>query len=76
MNPYATPLAPDMKIEGGDVHIVRDDILMIGCGLRTSMAGIEYLLEQMKPGMQKPLHSRVHELPTERSPTSTWSLHS
>ncbi len=66
MNPYATTLAPDMKIEGGDVHIVRDDILMIGCGLRTSMAGIEYLLEQMKPVMQKPLHILVQELPTER----------
>ena len=66
MNPYATTLPADMKIEGGDVHIVRDDVLMVGCGLRTSMAGVEYLLEQMKPVMQKPLHILVQELPTER----------
>ncbi len=30
-------------IEGGDVHVVRDDILVIGNGMRTSAAGIDAL---------------------------------
>lgn len=66
MNPYEGEPAANLKIEGGDVHIVRNDVLMIGCGLRTSMAGVEYLLEQMKGAMKHPLHILVQELPTYR----------
>lgn len=66
MNPYVGQPTTNMKIEGGDVHIVRNDVLMIGCGLRTSMAGVEYLLEQLKGAMEHPLHILVQELPTYR----------
>ena len=66
MNPYEGEPVANLKIEGGDVHIVRNDVLMIGCGLRTSMAGVKYLLEQMKGSMKHPLHILVQELPTHR----------
>ena len=67
MSPYeVSTLSTPMKIEGGDVHIVRQDVLMIGCGLRTNMAGVEYLLEQLKERVEEPLHLLVQELPTYR----------
>ena len=66
MNPYVGTPTANMKIEGGDVHIVRNDVLMIGCGLRTNMAGVEYLLQQLKSSMNSPLHILVQELPTYR----------
>ncbi len=64
--PYDTPDSANMQIEGGDVHIVREDILMIGCGLRTNMAGIHFLLKQLTTQRTTPLHILVQELPTYR----------
>lgn len=53
----------DIKIEGGDVLIARDDILLIGIGARTSPQGIDLLVENMRnyPGTN---HIFVQELPT------------
>jgi len=36
--------APVVALEGGDVHVLRDDLLVVGCSERTSTAGIERLL--------------------------------
>ncbi len=49
-------------IEGGDVLIARDDILIIGTGDRTSTQGIDSIIEYMKtkPGVK---HILVQELP-------------
>ena len=50
------------SIEGGDVLIARDDILLIGKGDRTSSQGIDAMIEycKTKPGVQ---HIIVQELP-------------
>ncbi len=49
-------------IEGGDIIIARDDILLVGTGERTSTQGIDSLIEyfKTKPGTQ---HIIVQELP-------------
>ncbi|MBE9467556.1 MAG: arginine deiminase [Bacteroidetes bacterium] len=51
-----------IHIEGGDVLIARDDILVIGTGNRTSYQGIDFILEQFKKA-KKPMHIIVQELP-------------
>ena len=50
------------SIEGGDVIVARDDILLIGTGDRTSTQGIDSMIEYMKttPGIK---HIIVQELP-------------
>ncbi len=67
--PTATRIAkhhdnyPPVTIEGGDVLIARDDVLVIGNGARTSTTGIDYLLERIRlqNGMKR--HIIVQELP-------------
>ncbi|MBR6868693.1 MAG: arginine deiminase [Bacteroidales bacterium] len=41
------PTTGKMFIEGGDVHVVRDDILVIGNGMRTSAAAIDALAQRL-----------------------------
>jgi arginine deiminase len=53
-----------ITIEGGDVLIAREDILLIGIGDRTSTQGVDFILEQIK-GFKKPFHIIVQELPKE-----------
>ncbi|MCL3779695.1 arginine deiminase [Prolixibacteraceae bacterium JC049] len=64
------PLKPaegkaDMKstIEGGDVLIARDDVLLIGTGSRTSSQGIDFIIETLKAQKDKVHHIVVQELP-------------
>ncbi len=48
MSPYRDAKNLDqVKIEGGDVHIAREDTLVIGLGQRTSSQGIDYLLSKL-----------------------------
>ena len=49
-------------VEGGDVQIVRDDIIICGLGSRTNMHGVEALVEHLKtrPGVK---HLIFQELP-------------
>lgn len=64
MDPNALPDAGDVRIEGGDVHIAREDILLIGTGLRTSPLGIDFLVSQLvAKGLHKPQHILIQELP-------------
>lgn len=51
-------------IEGGDVLVAREDILLIGCGVRTNPIAIDNLLEHFK-SLKKPLHIIVQQLPSE-----------
>ena len=54
---------PAARTEGGDVQIVRDDLLCVGCGIRTNPKGIDYL---MKAHSDKPKFSIIaQELPLE-----------
>jgi len=53
-------------IEGGDVHIIRDDILLIGNGMRTSAAGIDALVGQLCERFPEGRrHVIVQQLPSE-----------
>ena len=49
-------------VEGGDVQIIRDDVIICGLGARTNMHGVEALVEHLKtrPGVK---HLIFQELP-------------
>lgn len=51
-----------IAIEGGDVLIARDDILICGIGSRTSSHGVDFLLKHLKEKKEKQ-HILVQELP-------------
>ncbi len=51
-----------ITIEGGDILVARDDILLIGNGARTSTQGIDYILERLKEKKDR-RHVIVQELP-------------
>lgn len=66
VNPAQSALIdPKCTIEGGDVLIARDDILIIGNGTRTTTQGIDFILSQLlsqKESRQR--HILVQELPS------------
>ncbi len=54
---------PGISIEGGDFQVGRENVLVIGTGIRTSTQGIDFILENIKSkkgGMQ---HILIQELP-------------
>jgi arginine deiminase len=55
---------PEMVIEGGDLLVARDDIIIAGTGARTSTQGIDFLLERLKD-RKDTRHLIVQELPRE-----------
>jgi arginine deiminase len=55
--------SPQTSIEGGDVLVARDDILLIGDGSRTTSQGIDFILEQLIQQGEKDRHILVQELP-------------
>lgn len=54
----------DVTIEGGDVLIAREDILLIGVGGRTTSEGVDYILERLKQ-KQRDRHIIIQELPLQ-----------
>ena len=54
---------PLVKIEGGDVLVVRDDILLIGSGTRTSTQGIDLLVQEFCKSGSGKKHVIVQQLP-------------
>ena len=62
INPANSPSMPDITIEGGDVIVASEDILLVGTGARTTSQGIDFLLDYLK---QEKLtkHILVQELP-------------
>ncbi len=68
----ATTINPDnakhnkseIAIEGGDVLVAREDILIMGTGIRTSTQGIDYIIKQIQKNKGK--HSIVvQQLPSK-----------
>ena len=57
------PSSPHTSIEGGDVEIARDDVILIGTGVRTTSQGIDYLIESIKEKKTSTKHVIVQELP-------------
>jgi arginine deiminase len=54
---------PGISIEGGDFQVGREDILVIGTGIRTSTQGIDFILENIKSKKQGLHHILIQELP-------------
>lgn len=52
VNPYNFNRTENITIEGGDILIAREDILLIGVGSRTTTQGIDYLIEYFKKEKQ------------------------
>ncbi len=58
------PGNPDVYMEGGDILVAREDILLIGNGLRTSTQGIDMLLTRLgKIAPEGRRHVIVQQLP-------------
>ena len=53
----------EIRIEGGDVMIAREDVLVIGTGIRTSTQGIDFIIEAIKDQKPGTHHILVQELP-------------
>lgn len=51
-----------ITIEGGDILVARDDVLLIGTGSRTSSQGIDFIMEQIE-SKEQVRHIIVQELP-------------
>lgn len=51
-------------IEGGDVEIAREDVFVIGTGMRTSTQGIDFIIENIKKIKKEKHHIIVQELPS------------
>lgn len=55
---------PEVIIEGGDILVARDDILLIGIGGRTNTLGVDFILEKLKENNFN-YHIVVQEIPKE-----------
>jgi len=51
-------------IEGGDFQVARNDVFVIGTGVRTSTQGIDFIIENLKQIKTGPHHIIVQELPS------------
>lgn len=54
---------PEVKIEGGDLLVIREDILLIGNGSRTSTQGIDMLVKEFCKNSSGKKHVIVQQLP-------------
>lgn len=62
INPAHWPDQPNITIEGGDVIVAREDVLLVGTGSRTTSQGIDFLLSWYKHEKLSK-HIMVQELP-------------
>lgn len=53
---------PEVNTEGGDILVAREDTLILGTGARTSVQGVDYILESVKQS-KKIKHIIVQEVP-------------
>jgi arginine deiminase len=51
-----------IAMEGGDVLVAREDILLCGIGSRTSSRGVDFIMDNLK-GLNEKQHILVQELP-------------
>jgi arginine deiminase len=51
-----------ISIEGGDVLLAREDILLVGIGSRTTTQGVDFIMNQLKQE-KRPFHIIVQQLP-------------
>ncbi len=60
-----TKLSEKVSIEGGDVLIAREDLLLIGLSSRTTAEGVDIIVDKLRERHGK-FHIIAQELPTER----------
>ena len=56
---------PAVSIEGGDILMAREDVLLVGNGSRTSTQGIDFIIERIKLQKDRCRHILVQELPRD-----------
>lgn len=59
------PVDAKATLEGGDFLVIRDDVFVIGAGMRTSTQGIDFILETLKGYKEGNYHVIVQELPSK-----------
>ena len=65
VNPENSSPAPNgLHIDGGDVLVAREDIILVGIGTRTTSSGVDFLLEKIKEA-EETVHIIVQELPSK-----------
>ncbi|MDZ7740983.1 MAG: arginine deiminase family protein [Bacteroidota bacterium] len=65
VNPRNIPVdTSKVTIEGGDILVAREDILLMGTGSRTTTEGVDFMLKHLK-GTGEKKHIIVQELPYE-----------
>jgi arginine deiminase len=64
INPNKNLITKDITIEGGDLLVAREDIILVGMGARTTTHGIDYLIEYYKQ-QKKNMNIIVQVLPKE-----------
>lgn len=52
-----------ISIEGGDFQVAKENVFVIGAGIRTSTQGIDFIIENVKLENNTPHHIIVQELP-------------
>lgn len=60
------PHPPSVSVEGGDVFPLREDLVLIGCGERTSAAAIDYLIDRFAES-ERIRHVVVQPMPLNRA---------
>lgn len=60
---HLSPDNPLVKVEGGDILVIRDDILLIGNGTRTSTQGIDLIVQEFCKTGSGRKHVVVQQLP-------------
>ncbi|MDR0694158.1 MAG: arginine deiminase, partial [Prevotellaceae bacterium] len=63
INPYAMSGSPEIMIEGGDILVAREDVLVIGTGCRTSSQGVDFILSQWCRHKEGRKYILVQQLP-------------
>ncbi len=64
-NSKETAILNRATIEGGDLLVAREDVILAGTGTRTSTEGIDFLIEMIKGKKTGLKHIIVQELPSE-----------
>ena len=63
VNPLNSKFYNDkISIEGGDLFVPREDIVMLGVGARTTTEGVDFILERVKENRER-RHIIIQELP-------------
>lgn len=61
---HGIPTNLKSTIEGGDFQVARENVFVIGTGVRTSTQGIDFIIENIKQLKKETQHIIVQELPS------------